>query len=523
MSKASSQSPFYQFLQSELNYVKKYFKSATIDGIEHVTDGGKSVIRRVIWALILLSSLGVCLFFLVGHGTEFGREPTSTSVRIGRPRQGLPFPAVTICNLNPVSKTYAEDRNISSFLSFFYTASQFFESDRGRCEEIIENAGLSNSPLTFNDILSEGSSSRDVLIRSCSFSVNGTSTIDCKDDMAPFLTEAGLCHTFNGFSNNQPDKFFQLSGSRYGLRIVVNISQSDYIASLNDDAGILVSVHHRHTFPNPYEMGITVPPGNHARIGVTSKRIVDNTGKGNCRDRNTFFPDIDYSTSVCRINARHEYLVNDDNCDCVEYINPVFNLSRGTERHCTLADACCIAEANFQIESTVDCLPPCDFTSYDTTVSYSKFPHNNVLNDFSELSGINVETIQDDIVSFNVYFSDLYIQYSETVISYGPRLLVADIGGTLGLFLGASIISFMEIFVLFFDEIKGVCCASKKVRTGWDEFELKLIHRGSRIKRDSIVSDTEDDVEEEPRKEMTPEIKEEKIEGDTEKIKNTPV
>ena len=512
-----SRSPCNRFLSLELNYVKKYFKTATIDGIEHVTEG-KSVIRRVMWALVLFVSLGVCLYFLFEHGMNFADRPTSTTVRVGRPIEGLPFPAVTVCNMNPVSKSFAEEHGISSFLRFFFgSGSNFFQRNSGRCESIVDNAGLADSTLSFDRLFREGSGSADVFIQSCTFSVNGTSSIDCQGDTTPVLTEFGLCHTFNGFSASElPDTFFQLSGSKYGLRMIVNISQDDYIASLDSDAGIVVTVHDRHSFPDPFEKGVAVGPGNHARIGISSRRIVDKSGKGDCVESTSLHPEfanLRYTTSGCRANARHNYLVNDSNCNCVEFYNPLLENSFDTaERNCTLADACCIAAADFTIESGVNCPPPCDYSSFDQLVSYSKFPFDRDLNEYSEIAGLDVERIEDDLVSFNVYFSDLYVQHSETVISYGPRLLIADIGGTLGLFLGASIVSFLEIIVLFYDEIKACCCVNKKVRKGWDKFELKFVPGSREENRESSTAECEDQEslhKEEKKKEENPSEKSE--------------
>ncbi len=496
-------SPCYKFFSYEFQYVKKYFSSASIDGIDHVTEG-KSIVRRIVWALILLISLCACVYFLYEHGKDFADKPTSTTLNIVRPKEGIPFPAVTVCNLNPVSKSYAEEYNVSSFLTFFLTASEFFEQNVSDCEAIVEGAGLADSTLTFDEIFRSGASPRKDFIRNCVFSLNGTTTRNCDDFLTSIVTSLGLCHTFNSITSNQSDSFFQVGGSKYGLRMYLNISQNDYIASFDDDAGIIVSVHDRHTFPNPFEKGISVAPGRHAKIGITAKRTVDKTNKGNCLKGNSLhslIPDVEYSTSGCRANARYEHISDDNNCNCIEYRTPLLSEELASERNCTLADTCCIAEADYFVESTVECPPPCDFITYDTTVSYSKFPYRAAAEEYSSFNGVDMETIDDDLLSFNVYYSDLYMEHAETIVSYGPRLLVADIGGTLGLFLGASIISFMELVILFYDEIKGVCCSSKKVRKGWSEFELKVMH--PRRKKELLEQEQEQEQEETAKEEST--------------------
>ena len=482
-------------LYSAGRYVEKYFQSASIDGIDHVTEG-KSVIRRIMWAIILVISLAVCLFFLIEHGTDFARKPTSTTLDYERDERGLPFPAVTICNLNPVSRSYAQELGIDEFLRRYFISSKFFEDNRELCGAILESANLTMSTLSFDELFRNGGRSLNELVLHCTFSVNRTVSTDCFNSLVPIITDLGQCYTFNSDSNNLPDTFFQVSGSRYGLRMVVNISQNDYITSADYDAGLLVSVHARDTFSDPFERGIAVPPGRHARIGVQSQGRVDRTGKGQCVDSDTklpFFPNTKYSTSTCRANARYKYVADDSNCNCTENPTSIITGLFPDKRNCTLADACCLAEADVRVESTLNCPPPCEFITYDTSVSYSKFPYSSIEEVYAKFTDVDFETVEEDLVSFNVFFADLYSDHAETIISYGPRLLVADIGGTLGLFLGASIISFMEILVLFYDELKILCCISKKVRHGWDEFELKLRHPGKKEKDNEMTEESEDE------------------------------
>lgn len=485
-------SPCTRFWSGELDLIKKYFNGATIDGIEHVTEG-KSRVRRVVWALILLASLGVCLFFLIGHFTNFSRKPTSTTLNVIRPEKGLAFPAVTFCNLNPVSRSYAETNHLESFIEYYLRSpNRFFESNRSQCEDIIDEFDPDDTRFTIDEVFRSGGQKLDNLVLSCQFVINSTTTIDCSNSLTTVVTEIGLCYSFNYIVNNPVDTFINLNGHNYGLKVTLNITQSDYIVSPDRDAGAIVTVHERDTLPDPVEKGLAILPGTHARIGISIRQFIDSTGKGECRDPDSshpVFPDLRYSPSGCRIDTLYQMITNDSSCNCVEFRTELLDRIYSSERNCTLTDLCCLERVKDTIGSLTQCPPSCDQTFYDPVISYSQFPFTRLAEDLSAFTGDSVQKIQDDLLTFSVFFTDLYVQNSETIISYGPRELVADIGGTLGLFLGASVITFMEIIILFYDELKAICCSSRKVRKGWDTFEMKAL-------RSRMEEDEKDDADE---------------------------
>lgn len=83
-----------------------------------------------------------------------------------------------------------------------------------------------------------------------------------------------------------------------------------------------------------------------------------------------------------------------------------------------------------------------------------KYPTNNV-----EVSNrINKITSYSDAskyyLSFNIYYSDLSYTFIEESPYWDLFLLLSNIGGNLGLFVGMSFLSFVEIFELFFELIE---------------------------------------------------------------------
>lgn len=98
------------------------------------------------------------------------------------------------------------------------------------------------------------------------------------------------------------------------------------------------------------------------------------------------------------------------------------------------------------------------YSAYTSFVEYPSKAYGNILRKNSKilaLFGNDVSAITDDalkrtLLQMNIYYSELsYHQYSESEKT-SMTDLVSGIGGTLGLFLGMSFLSFIEILDLLF-------------------------------------------------------------------------
>lgn len=124
------------------------------------------------------------------------------------------------------------------------------------------------------------------------------------------------------------------------------------------------------------------------------------------------------------------------------------------------------------------CPHECSSNSYDLSISYSDYPsrvfHNNLakqdktglyewafqINRSSRLDSLDLA--RASLVKLFVYFDDIKF----TQITEAPSItfvdLIANIGGTLGLFIGISLLSFVEIIELVLEIIVVVCVNYKK-------------------------------------------------------------
>ena len=77
-------------------------------------------------------------------------------------------------------------------------------------------------------------------------------------------------------------------------------------------------------------------------------------------------------------------------------------------------------------------------------ILYSQFIDNPAMID----SGTNYDFITDNFVRVNVYLSDMEVEVQEQQPSYRLSNLFSDIGGTLGLWVGLSLLTVMELIQL---------------------------------------------------------------------------
>lgn len=148
-------------------------------------------------------------------------------------------------------------------------------------------------------------------------------------------------------------------------------------------------------------------------------------------------------------------------CDCI--LNTLQYLDE-TKKYCNLNMECIEpAIENFlkDYESILgQCPLECESTQYSFSISTSSSSSISEINDYIKYNfNYEMESNIKSVYRIFIYFNNL--EYTELLElqKFPPLDLVSNIGGTLGLFLGISLLSFIEILemiihVLFIDERK---------------------------------------------------------------------
>lgn len=91
-----------------------------------------------------------------------------------------------------------------------------------------------------------------------------------------------------------------------------------------------------------------------------------------------------------------------------------------------------------ELFKSCDCLPSCNSIDYDTNINFERFiPEETMI-------GVNITR-----GTSMFYFADEDFVAFKRSATFGTVTLLSNIGGMLGLFLGISVLSVVEIFYFF--------------------------------------------------------------------------
>lgn len=437
----------------------KYIESTTAHGVVHIFIG-KSRIRKFLWLLIILASAGACLFNCIDRIRFLASRPTATTISLQR-EQEIDFPAVTICNLNMLKRDYLTENGLSSLVQEILLLEPEDEGFVGICTDYFQsNPDLPN--VTYMEMLFQGKHDLESFIIGCDYF--GRECSITLENFVPTLTRLGICYMFNGGFDGHPVRKAKGTGARLGLRLIVNVSQDQYHASPNLDAGVKIAVHHQSVPPEPDNLGVAIPTSSNAFISLRQLNFVDNTrrtciAKEEVSSLNFLQGDYVYSSASCAVDCLYTQVANA--CGCIissEY--PADREPFTSLPLCTVRDICCVLFQQI-ISNCSNCVPSCHSSSYQVTASYSTFPANFAVEKYDLLSS------NDDLLMANIFYESLSITEEVTSSSYNVVSLLSDIGGQLGLFLGVSVITVIEFLFWLLDELKDRSCKMSESRIMW--------------------------------------------------------
>ena len=444
-------------------HFNKWLNQTSIHGIAHVFKG-KSRFRRLIWVIIFLFAVVSCIAVVGFDIHKWASDPTTTTFSIESSHNGLPFPAVTVCNLNAVRKSYDSSQVVDLLNIIARSTSHFlvdspFSIFNESCNATVEDFDENILAINITEAYMEGRHPKDEFIAYCGFASDGN-IVRCEAELTPVLTSLGICYTFNNGYSNISERIIKRAGPMNGLNLILNINRLEYSTVTYGNVGVKVLVHPRDAFPLAEEKGIAIPPGLNAFLAVESIRSVDQTSESNCQEENktslSFFPNNPYTVSTCTVNDLYESYA--DVCGCTVANSHPIEGQYINIRNCTIADACCILKQSRSYSSiSSNCPPLCHHVWYRVQSGYSQFPSLELAEDLAEFyENYSAIEIQSNLVSVNVYFDELQITRMTTEYAYIFANLLADMGGLLGLFIGASVISLLEVVVLMIDFLKSM-------------------------------------------------------------------
>ncbi|KAJ2952351.1 hypothetical protein O0L34_g4636 [Tuta absoluta] len=342
-------------------------------------------------------------------------------------------------------------------------------------------------------------------------------SVQCEDLFQSVITREGICYNFNSLAADEilrhknlqrdyaylntttPSEDWSISegytdfriGKTYPKRGVANNISPDLKVVLRESpqdrdgwcnvvkSGYTIFIQHPADLPQSSRHYYAALPGQISSLAVKfSMLTADDALKGYDPEvRQCFFPGDRtlryfriYTISNCMLECQSNYTFK--KCNCVGFHMP-HNDSRQIcinvhSNRCIKNALESLAQTELNVKSKVKnedpcrCLPPCNSILYDAEILRSAYNVHTYLENRRkqyEDDDPKVEAFFDALQSLNFSEMDVYFKHSHFISMrrselFGVTEFMANCGGLLGLFLGFSFLSLVEIF--YFATISGV-------------------------------------------------------------------
>ncbi|XP_047135886.1 acid-sensing ion channel 1 isoform X1 [Hydra vulgaris] len=415
-------------------YVSEMIDNSSFHGISYIAGKENHFIRRTIWLLITMTAFGYAAQKVYESTVNYFSFPISTTqMRIYV--NEIDFPAVSFCNFNEfrLSKmdgTKVDQAILNPKLQGLVTAEEYRNVTFGAMFDLKE------------------------MLVDCEF--NG---IPCSDENFTMFSwmQGERCFTFN--SGKFPHKLLKIGGAgmKRSLKITINIIHYEYYKD-EMDAAIHMIVHGQQDTPLKMR-GPTLSPGFTTYIQLEKKMIINLEApyKTKCGSLKLKYFDS-YSLDTCWLEQLTDHVHSV--CKCKDFFMP------GDIPICSLNDAmsCMWPEwARFDQLKMQNCPLPCVIDSYKLSLSRALFPSPqyadsltnslqqppHIINSIKNISD-KVQFARDNLLRFVIYYDDLSYELIEQKPSYDTLVWLGDIGGQIGLLIGAGAMSYFEFIDCLF-------------------------------------------------------------------------
>ena len=425
--------------------VKQFCNASTIHGISSIYNASNTL-QRVFWIGVFLAVNSLMIWQVSKLVIKvYKRDVLITATRVSHEK--LDFPSVIVSNAGPYSRSKL--RNIGP------TDSSSIES----IQKIISNLSVPQVFGLSND-----------LQYSCKF---GGKTCHAERAIFPLIGTYLLFNREMRWKQAHPSP-------EDGLELVLNINESNYANVLKHGYGVLIYIGELFvTYSNLHSKGIAAPPGALTKINmrVTKTTRLPHPYPDNCVE-NTDVNELQgfhsrftlsriYSLDFCKflamlraqmrscgvVDPQYKFLI--DLVVIMEKSNVSYTIS-GDSSEIKSTMNCLKRVANENIKSA--CRRPCVSQKFDFTVSHLRWPSieeaKELLGKFkkfhSQARNWTLEDIYKNLLKVQIYFSEFDVDEVGQKAAYTWEMVPSDLGGLIGLYIGASVYSGLEVFSFLF-------------------------------------------------------------------------
>ncbi|SPP83286.1 sodium channel protein Nach [Drosophila guanche] len=444
-----------------VTYLKDYCANCTLVGFSYIANSRLHPTERIVWLIcVVLSAMG-CYYLIDDYQRSFPIRAVSIVYESLPPFSNWKFPTVSVCevvykyDLGPEVEDYVKslggavdgdyNYDVETHVSFILFPHQYHEGTiKSHCQPSEDCADCASCPETgHRELLKRfGANCSDVFIQ-CKLSDR---VFDCCQYFLPLITPFGRCYLLNSLQNN-------VRGSEHWLPNILAPGTERALMNLLTHRPVQVNLLNEEDIPHTAlaAVGVSVTdPGQHKTLQFNMESMENDQDVHEIvpQARNCYFPEEVlpfsvykvYSFSTCITDCTRQFQMR--MCGCTPYMMNPFADPRYPD--CDLAGLNCL-ESHFMVKpdaklmlgkkdgkTKCECLPSCN--EGDIRAIYES------VSDFNPSS-----TARNVTLSMTALPTD---QYRRQALR--TRLdVVVSVGGMLGLFLGASILSGIE-FIHYF-------------------------------------------------------------------------
>ncbi|XP_075035626.1 epithelial sodium channel subunit beta [Mixophyes fleayi] len=320
------------------------------------------------------------------------------------------------------------------------------------------------SKIPLNEKIEMGFKAEDMIL-TCMF---GGQACSYRNFTHIYDQDYGNCYIFNWGQEYQELMESANPGAEFGLKMVLNIDQEEYIPFLQTTAAARLLLHQQRSFPFLKDLGIYAMPGTETSIAV----LVDQTQHleapySSCTMDGSDIPvanlyakyNSSYSIQSCLRSCFQEGMVKQ--CNCAHYLYPLPDDAHYCNNQEDLDWVTCYYQMRDSIsvrESCIDlCRQPCNDSNYKMTISMADWPSAaaedwifHVLS-YEKDSSLDITVNRNGMIMLNIYFQEFNYRTISESATTNVVWLLSNLGGQFGFWMGGSVLCIIEFGEIIID------------------------------------------------------------------------
>jgi hypothetical protein len=453
---------------------KEVLANSTSHGIPNILRNDNLIIK-LFWGFFFLLSTALCAFLVAQSIFAYLSYEVTAKIRTFY-ESPAPFPTIIICNKQRYStdfvlehiKQLIKDKNYTDI----FDESSLHDFDYWKKDASIKEILIALNRETFIKNFTDEKRKKlqytfyDDIIFECTY--NGLRD-NCNISHFTWSYDKvyGNCHTINSDLNNSTVfKYSNFYGIIYGLSLTLFLGIKKELKVLNPSKGLTLLIKNTsHTFESKT---VDLAPGVETNIQLErhfatqlpkpySNCDIDNDNPKNVDSKlykDFLKSNMQYSQQYCLELCFQRLVIQE--CGCTDF----YSISLEDVDICNPNAYDCVDQVydKFTYDNFFNqiCLPLCPLQCNQTSFKVSTSSNQLVTEYYSQtvknkanqlnITDLDLDDVKNSIIRFNIYFDSL----SYTLISESAAMdvvaLLSNIGGTMGLFLGVSVLTFMELF-----------------------------------------------------------------------------